>query len=68
MSNEAFEKFCKKYANRFVNLEIAFQAGQVAEREAIVQHIIDQGTITVLCGIDVYFIADEDIEAIKARG
>jgi len=50
----------------------AFAAGQAAERDAIAQYIVDQGTIEVTqYGIEneqVYYITDDDIEAIRKRG
>ena len=43
---------------------LCFQAGALAGREAVVQYIIDQGTVGEL---DLYYIDDSDIEAIRAR-
>ena len=75
MSNEAFEKRLTTkpklsdtiYYSHAV-MKAAFQAGQVAERDAIVQYIIDQGTVEVKGNEDIYYITGDDIEAIKARG
>ena len=51
----------------FTDHEAAIKQAVAAEREAIVQYIINQGTIT--CGKeDIFYIDGCDIEAIRARG
>jgi hypothetical protein len=57
------------HSNKKIVAESAFNAGVLIEREAIIQYLMDQGTIVVsrISEEHVYYIIEDDIEAIRKR-
>lgn len=69
--SEEFEKWKKRWQRTqdsgYTQQDI-WDSAMAAEREAIAQYIVDQGTIQTKDGASVCYIDFEDIEMIRKRG